>query len=127
VALCHLKEQERPLDRLAFRLWWDGFTVDPDVIKDFLKAGARSMEGELRQAVASGKVARTFGAPLRQLLGRQRIAAISAKLQHVADPDTASRCCRGSPRRPAFLPLTTSLTSSAVPWRAVWLTPRWRT
>jgi hypothetical protein len=89
VALCHRKEEERRLDRLAFGLWWDGFSVDPDVVKDFLKANARSMEGKLREAVATGQVAGTFGAPLRQVLGPQRIAAIAARLD-AGDPDTGT-------------------------------------
>lgn len=84
VALCHMREGERRLDRLAFGLWWDGFTVDPDVIKDLLKASAGSMEEQLRKAVAGGQVASTFGAPLRQVLGPQRITVIDARL-HAGD------------------------------------------
>jgi hypothetical protein len=88
VALCHMKDEERRLDRLAFGLWWDGFTVDLNVVRVLLKATAEPMEGKLREAATSGQVARTFGAPLRQVLGPQRIAAIAAELEHAGDLDT---------------------------------------
>lgn len=90
VALCQMKEEERRLDRLAFGLWWDGFAVGSDVIKEFLKAGAGPMEDKLRQAVASGEVARTVDAPLRQVLGRDRIATIAARIQDADNPDTGA-------------------------------------
>ena len=103
VALCHRKEEERRLDRLAFGLWWDGFTVDPDVIKGLLKASAGSMEGKLCEAVASGQVASTFGAPLRQVLGPQRIAAIDARL-HASDPDTGTTVLPWESAPPGIIP-----------------------
>jgi hypothetical protein len=86
VALCHMREQERRLDRLGFRLWWDGFTIGPDVIRNFLKACGEPMDKTLREAVTRGQVEKTFGAPLRQVLGRERITAIADTLQHGIDP-----------------------------------------
>ncbi len=90
VALCQMKDEERRLDRLAFRLWWDGFPVDPEVIKEFLKVVAGPMEDKVRQAIADGQVAGIVGAPLRQFLGRDRIAAIAARIQDGDDPSTGT-------------------------------------
>src|SRR5258707_10332904 len=38
VAICQIKDEERRLERIAFRLWWEGFPVEMAVIREQLAA-----------------------------------------------------------------------------------------
>lgn len=49
VALCQIRANERRLDRAAFRLWWDGFTVDLTVIKSLLARHLRDFDAEIKR------------------------------------------------------------------------------
>ena len=84
VALCQVKDEERRLGRVAFRLWWDGFAVDLAVIREQLASAVGSIENEMRKAVTASKPG--LGSALGRSLGRERIEAIAAA---VADQPAA--------------------------------------
>src|ERR1700733_9866438 len=54
VAICQIKDEERRLERIAFRLWWEGFSVDLSVIQGQLAAAVQSFEQSIRQVRANG-------------------------------------------------------------------------
>ena len=83
VAVCQIKDEERRLGRVAFRLWWDGFDVDLAVIREQLASVMRPIEDEIRKAATGG------GTGLRGVLGRtlghDRIEAIAAVMANQSD------------------------------------------
>ncbi|HEY5120445.1 MAG TPA: hypothetical protein VII84_02610 [Acidimicrobiales bacterium] len=57
VRIAQLKTGTKQLDELAWRLWWEGLSVEPSLIRDYLvKIASRWDErlGEIRRATASG-------------------------------------------------------------------------
>jgi hypothetical protein len=82
VALCQIKEEERRLDRVAFRLWWEGFSVDSGVIKSHLTAASAPMEERLRRSVANGETVKGIDGALKRALGQRRAESIAATMEH---------------------------------------------
>jgi hypothetical protein len=57
VRIAQLKTGTKQLDELAWRLWWEGLSVEPSLIRDYLvKIASRWDErlGEIRRATANG-------------------------------------------------------------------------
>jgi hypothetical protein len=82
IALCQIRDDERRFDRIAFRLWWAGFTVDPAVVRKQLQAVLQSIEADLqRSADDSPHRARGIDAVMRRSFGQRRIAAMMAAVQ----------------------------------------------
>jgi len=82
VALCQIRDDERRLDRVAFRLWWAGFTVDLAVIREQLQAALRSIEADLQESSDdSPRRTRGIDAVMRRTFGQRRIAAMTAAAQ----------------------------------------------
>jgi hypothetical protein len=82
VALCQIRDDERRLDRVAFRLWWGGFTVDLAVIREQLQAVLWSIEADLqRSADDLPRRARGIDAVMRRSFGPRRIAAMMTAVQ----------------------------------------------
>ena len=80
--ICQIKDEERRLGRVAFRLWWEGFAVDLAVIREQLASAMDPLEDEIRKAGAGEK-----SAPqgiLSRSLGRERIEAITAMVAQAA-------------------------------------------
>jgi hypothetical protein len=82
VALCQIRDDERRLDRIAFRLWWAGFTVDLAVIRKQMQAVLRSIETDLQRS-ADDPPPCTHGidAVMRRSFGQHRIAAMMTAAQ----------------------------------------------
>lgn len=89
VALCQIRDDERRLDRVAFRLWWAGFTVDLAVIREQLRAVVRSIEADLQwPADDPPRRARGIDAVMRRSFGQRRIVAMVTAAQRLpADTD----------------------------------------
>lgn len=83
VALCQIREEERRLDRVAFRLWWEGFSVDSQVIRNHLTATIAPMEEKVRQAAANAETAKGIDGSLKRALGPRRVETIAAKLEQL--------------------------------------------
>ena len=90
VALCQIRDDERRLDRVAFRLWWAGFTVDLAVIREQLQAVVRTIEADLqRPADDPPRRARGIDAIMRRSFGQRRIVAMMTAAQRSpADANT---------------------------------------
>jgi hypothetical protein len=86
VALCQIKDDERRLDRIAFRLWWEGFNVDLAVIREQLQAVLLSIEADIQRA--DGDLPRRgVDAVISRSFGQRRVAAMmTAALRPPADP-----------------------------------------
>jgi hypothetical protein len=75
VALCQIRDDERRLDRIAFRLWWEGFNVDLAVIRKQLQAVLRSIEADAQRA-ADDLPRRGVDAIMRRSFGQRRVEAM---------------------------------------------------
>lgn len=75
VALCQIRDDERRLDRIAFRLWWEGFAVDLDVIRGQLQAALHAIEPDFhRPADEPPSRARGIEGVMRRSFGQRRLA-----------------------------------------------------
>jgi hypothetical protein len=83
VALCQIKEEEHRLDRVAFRLWWEGFAVEPEVIRSQLAVTMGPLEDEIRKASGS-KSRSVLDGTMRRSLGRRRLEALIAEVGEAA-------------------------------------------
>jgi hypothetical protein len=83
VALCQIKEEEHRLDRVAFRLWWEGFPVETAVIRSQLAATMGPLEDEIRKAAGSEGVSALSGV-MRRSLGRRRMQAMISEVSAAA-------------------------------------------
>jgi hypothetical protein len=91
VALCQIRDGERRLGRIAFRLWWDGFAVDLAVIRAQLQAVGHSIEADLQQAAGDPPDrARGIGGAMRRSFGPRRMAAMTTAAQR-PPADSGSR------------------------------------
>lgn len=88
VAICQVKDDERRLERVAFRLWWEGFAVDLGVIRGQLAEIMGPLEAEIRKAVAAGEIG--IGGVLGRSLGRERVAAVTAMVGQAASAEGGS-------------------------------------
>jgi hypothetical protein len=90
VALCQIKDEERRLDQVAFRLWWDGFAIDPELIKAQLAAAICPPEGDGHTAGSRARNSGSaLGGVLERSLGRRRVEAITAMVSQAAPDDGA--------------------------------------
>jgi hypothetical protein len=87
VALCQIKDDERRLGRVAFRLWWEGFDVDLGLIRNQLVSAMEPLEIEVRKRAAKGRSPLEGG--LRRSLGQQRVEAITATMRQAASTNSA--------------------------------------
>ena len=82
VAICQIKDDERRLDRIAFRLWWEGFAVQPSVIRGQLQAALLALEAgfqlEDRERRGHGSGAENL---MRRSFGQRRLTAMIAAAQ----------------------------------------------
>jgi hypothetical protein len=85
VAICQIKHEERRLGRIAFRLWWEGFAVDLEVIRNQLSSMMEPLENEIRNAGAGGE-GKLRGA-IGRSLGPERIKAIIAMAGQAASAE----------------------------------------
>lgn len=86
VALCQIRDDERRLDRIAFRLWWEGFNVDLAVIREQLQAVLRSIETDIQRA-ADDPLRCGIDTVMRRSFGQRRMTAMmTTALRPPADP-----------------------------------------
>ena len=77
IALCELKTNERRLDLIGFLLWWDGFDVDPALVRRVIEASAAEFDLEIRSGgVASPRKKSSIDGFLRRSLGPERVTAL---------------------------------------------------
>ncbi len=89
VALCQIKAEEHRLDRVAFRLWWEGFTIEPDVIRNLLVAKMNRVDAELSQASLTVMARTRVESGARWSLGRTGVEAMISMASHYASGTTA--------------------------------------
>ena len=88
VALCRLREEERRLDRLAFQLWWEGFSIDVGLVRAHLVGVASRFDREVQelhpelpltcpQSPVEGLFRRTFG--------KRRVEALAGELKEAIE------------------------------------------
>jgi hypothetical protein len=95
VALCQIREGERRLDRIAFRLWWEGFAVDQAVIRGQLQVAWQAIEADFQQPTG---VATCCGhgiqGVMRRSFGQRRLTAMMTAAQR-SPAHGADRLIRG--------------------------------
>jgi hypothetical protein len=103
VALCQFKDEDRRLDRVACRLWWEGFPVDLALIRRQLLKTADGIAEAMEHAgeVPRGR-ARGFDAVMTHGLGPRRLATMVTAATRPRS-DGAARLARWEAARPPSL------------------------
>jgi hypothetical protein len=89
VALCQIKAEEHRLDRVAFRLWGEGFTIEPDVIRSLLVAKMNRVDAELSHASVKVTERTRVDSGPRWSLGRTGVEVMIAMASHYDSGTTA--------------------------------------
>jgi hypothetical protein len=116
VALCQIKAEEHRLDRVAFRLWWEGFAIEPDIIRNLLAAIMNRVDAELSQASLTVTTGTRVESGARWSLGRTGVEAMIAMTSHNASGTTAPVTMSGESvdARPPSLEDMATLTGQAL-------------
>lgn len=88
IAICQIKDDERRLDRIAFRLWWEGFDVDHSLIREQLQAALLTVEADFQHEGREPR-GRSSGTEtlMRRSFGPRRLTAMIAAAQRPASDD----------------------------------------
>jgi hypothetical protein len=84
VALCRLREEERRLDRLAFQLWWEGFSIDVELVRAHLVGVASRFDREVQELHPELPLTRPHGPVeglFRRTLGKHWVEALAGELK----------------------------------------------
>jgi len=104
VALCKVKEHERRLSKIAFQLWWEGFTVDLLLIREQIKVALESQQRGIQAIVTTTRPASGIETIMRRSLGSDRIEAIVEEMREAAKAGNAGSATISWPPSPVFPP-----------------------
>lgn len=92
VALCQITSQHRSLARAAFKLWWDGYEVDPEQVWASLNKAAAKLDAELAgERSSKHKPANSFEGLLNRRLGPARRQQIEQAVREaVSHPEAGA-------------------------------------
>jgi hypothetical protein len=104
IALCRIKSQHRSLDRAAFQLWWEGFTVESAQVRAPLAKAAAELNSALHSLTTDDaeKSKNGFEGLISRRLGRERIERLL-------------QAARDAVEHPSALPLPIEVPQSPMP------------
>jgi hypothetical protein len=90
IALCRIRTRQRSLDQTAFQLWWDGFEVEPEQIRELARQAAARVDAELAGKPADGRRRSSSAeAVMSRRLGRRRWDQVSEAIRSAASQTTS--------------------------------------